>query len=112
MQVQKHNKRYILTRGIVCSVFAEWQTGQVVAQVLKGGDGLPSISSPFYSKQHGRMINCEKLLQFLKEEIPLTMLEQLRTDPCIICNKNAINEIAVRDALCYKADESADESKK
>jgi hypothetical protein len=42
------------------------------------------------------MINCEKLLQFLKDEIPLTMLEQLRTDPCIICNQNVINEIAVR----------------
>jgi hypothetical protein len=83
-------------QGIVRSVFAEWQTGQVVAQVLKGGDRLPSISPPFYSKQHGRMINCEKLLQFLKDEIPLTMLEQLRTGPCIICNKNAINEIAVR----------------
>jgi hypothetical protein len=32
MQVQKHNKRYIITRGIVLrSVFAEWQTGNVVA---------------------------------------------------------------------------------
>ena len=46
MQVQKHNKRYILTRGIIRSVFAEWQTGQAVAQVLKGGEGLPSLSPP------------------------------------------------------------------
>jgi hypothetical protein len=42
------------------------------------------------------MINCEKLLQFLKDKIPLTVLEQLQTHPCIICNQNAINKIAVR----------------
>jgi hypothetical protein len=53
MQIQKHNKRYILlTRDIVHSVFAEWQTGQAVAQVLKGGEGLPSLSPPFFSNQH------------------------------------------------------------
>jgi hypothetical protein len=62
LQVQKHNKRYILTPGIIRSVFAEWQTGQVVAQVLKGGDGLPSLPPPFFSQQHDREINCEKFL--------------------------------------------------
>jgi hypothetical protein len=77
LQIQKHNKQYILTRAIIRSVFAEWQTGQVVAQVLKGGDGLPSISPPFFSKQHGREIKCGKFFQFLVEEIPNTILEQL-----------------------------------
>ena len=80
LQVQKHNKRYILTRGIIRSVFAEWQTGQVVAQVLKGGEGLPLLSPPFFSKQHDQEINCEKFLEFLKNEIPPPVLEELRTD--------------------------------
>jgi hypothetical protein len=96
LQVEKHNKRYILTRGIVRSVFAEWQTGQVVAQVLKGGDGLPSLSAPFFSKQHGCEIDCEKFSKFLTDEIPLTVLEKLRTDPAIISNQNAIEQIAVQ----------------
>jgi hypothetical protein len=93
-QIMKHNKRYVLTRSIVRSIFAEWQTGQAVAQVLRGGEGLPSLSPPFFSNQHNREINCEKFSQFLKNEIPLTVLAQLRTDPCILLNQNAMNEIA------------------
>jgi hypothetical protein len=94
LQIIKHNKRYVLTRSIVRSVFAEWQTGQAVAQVLKGGKGLPLLSPPFFSNQHDREINCEKFCQFLRDAIPLTMLAQLRTDPCIVLNRNALNEIA------------------
>jgi hypothetical protein len=96
LQIIKHNKRYVLTRSIVCSIFAEWQTGQAVAQVLKGGEGLPSLSPPFFSNQHDREINCEKFYQFLQDEIPLTVLAQLQTDPCIVLNRNAVNEIAER----------------
>jgi hypothetical protein len=95
MQLQKHNRRYLLTRGIVRSVFAEWQTGQAVAQVLKGGVGLPSLSPPFFSNQHNREIDCEKFHQFLKDEIPLPVLKQLQTDPSIVLNQDAIDEIAV-----------------
>jgi hypothetical protein len=35
-QVCKHNKRYLLTKHLVRAVFAECQTGQVVAQFLLG----------------------------------------------------------------------------
>ncbi len=96
LQIIKHNKRYILTRSIIRSVFGEWQTGQAVAQVLKGGEQLPSLSPPFFSNQHDREINCEKFYQFLKDEIPLTVLAQLQTDPCIVLNRNAVSEIAER----------------
>jgi hypothetical protein len=95
-QVEKHNKRYLLSRSIIRSVFAEWQTGQAVAQVLKGGDGMPALSAPFFSKQHGREIDCVKFSKFLKDGIPLTVLDQLRTDPAIQFNQNAIDQIAVR----------------
>jgi hypothetical protein len=65
LQVEKHNKQYILTQGIVSAVFAEWQTGQqAVAQALKGGAGLPSLSPPFFSKQHDQDIDCEKFQSF------------------------------------------------
>jgi hypothetical protein len=96
LQIQKHNTQYILTRAIIGSVFAEWQTGQVVVQVLKGGDGLPSISPPFFSKQLRREINCGKFFQFLVDKIPSTILEQLQINSCILFNQNAINKIAFR----------------
>jgi hypothetical protein len=86
-QVQKHNKRYILTRSVIRSIFAEWQTGQVVAQVLKGGDGLPLLSAPFFSKQHNCEINCKKFYKFLQDKIPRTLLDQLRSDPAGSFNK-------------------------
>jgi hypothetical protein len=35
-QVRKHNKRYLQTKLLVHTVFSECQTGQVVAQFLKG----------------------------------------------------------------------------
>jgi hypothetical protein len=96
LQIIKHNKIHELTRSIVRSVFAEWQSGQALARVLKGGEGLPSLSPPFFSNQHDREINCEKFCQFLRDEIPLTVLAQLRTDPCIVLNRNAMNEIAAQ----------------
>jgi hypothetical protein len=96
LQIIKHNKRYVLTRSIVRSVFTEWQTGQAVVQVLKGGKGLPSLSPPFFSNQHDREINCEKFCQFLRNKIPLTVLAQLRTDPCIVLNQNAMNKISAQ----------------
>jgi hypothetical protein len=37
-QVRKHNKRYLLTKHLVRGVFAELETGQAVAQLLKGGN--------------------------------------------------------------------------
>jgi hypothetical protein len=77
LQIEKHNKGYILTQGIMRSVFAKWQTGQAVAHFLKGGKGMPLLSAPFFSKEHNREINCEKFSKFLKDEIPLTVLEQL-----------------------------------
>jgi hypothetical protein len=92
-QVQKHNKRYVLTRSIVRSVFADWQTGQAVAQLLKGGE--PSLSVPFFSELHDREINCEKFYKFIQDEVPLTVLEQLRTDPAVTLQQEAIDEIAV-----------------
>jgi hypothetical protein len=60
----------------VRSVFVKWQTGQAVAQFLKGGEGMPSLSAPSFSKQHDQAIDCEKFFKFLKDKIPLTMLEQ------------------------------------
>jgi hypothetical protein len=50
LQVEKHNKWYILTQGIVRSVFAEWQTGRAVAQFLKGAKRMSSLSAPISSK--------------------------------------------------------------
>jgi hypothetical protein len=35
-------------------VFLEWQTGQTIAQFLKGGE--PSLSAPFFSELHGQEI--------------------------------------------------------
>jgi hypothetical protein len=58
-QVQKHSKRYLLTKHLSRSIFAEWKTGQVVAQLLKGGDKeMPSaLSKSFFSKQHNQEID-------------------------------------------------------
>jgi hypothetical protein len=93
MQIRKHNKRYLLTRNLVCSVFSEWQTGQAVAQFLKGGE--PSLSAPFFSALHGREIDCEKFFQFMQDEVPLTVLEELRSDPAVAFQQDAIDKIAV-----------------
>jgi hypothetical protein len=92
-QIRKHNKRYLLTRNLVRAVFSEWQTGQAVAQFLKGGE--PSLSAPFFSALHGREIDCEKFFKFMKKEVPLTVLEQLRSDPAVVFQQDAIDEIAV-----------------
>jgi hypothetical protein len=96
-QVRKHNKRYLLTKHLVCAVFAECQTGQVVAQFLKGAGnkGMPSLSPLFFSEMHNQEINCEKFSLFLKSEIPLTTLELLRTDPTVRCHHEAIDQIAI-----------------
>jgi hypothetical protein len=97
-QVRKHNKRYLQTKLLVCSVFPECQTGQVVAQFLKGHDDEDiscSLLEPYYSKMHRQEIDCEKLLLFLKSEIPLTTLERLQTDFAVICHQEAIDQIAV-----------------
>jgi hypothetical protein len=95
---------------IVRSVFAEWQTSQAVAHLLKRGKGLPSLSPPFFSNQHDREINCEKFCQFLKDEIPLTVLAQLRTDPCIVLNRNAMNEIAAGGLDIWDTEKPADQN--
>jgi hypothetical protein len=42
-QVRKHNKRYLLTKHLIRGVFAEWETGQAVAQLLKGGNEEMSL---------------------------------------------------------------------
>jgi hypothetical protein len=61
-QVRKHNKRYLLTKHLIQSVFAERETGQAVAQLLKGGnEEMTALSKPFFSKQHEREIDCESL---------------------------------------------------
>jgi hypothetical protein len=53
-QIRKHNKCYLLTRNLVCTVFLELQMGQAVAQFLKGGDkGMPLLCVPFFSEPHG-----------------------------------------------------------
>jgi hypothetical protein len=92
-QIRKHNKRYLLTRNLVRAVFSEWQTGQAVAQFLKGGE--PALSAPFFSALHGREIDCEQFFKFLQDEVPLTVLEELRSDPAVAFQQDAIDEIAV-----------------
>jgi hypothetical protein len=62
----------------------------------QGRQGIAFTLPPFFSNQHDQEINCEKFCQFLRDEIPLTVLAQLRTDPCIVLNRNAMNEIAAR----------------
>jgi hypothetical protein len=58
-QVKEHNKRYLLTKHLVRDVFAECETGQAVAQFLKGGDeAMPSLSESFFSKQRDQEIDC------------------------------------------------------
>jgi hypothetical protein len=74
-------------------VFSEWQTGQAVAQFLKGGE--PSLSAPFFSELHGREIDCQKFFKFMQDEVPLTYLEKLRSDPAVVFQQDAIDEIAV-----------------
>jgi hypothetical protein len=37
-QVQKHNKQYILRKHLIRSVLAKQETGQAVAQLLKGSN--------------------------------------------------------------------------
>jgi hypothetical protein len=92
--VQKHNKHYLLTRNLVCSVFLEWQMGQAIAQFLKGGK--PSLSAPFFYELHGQEINCEKFFKFMQDKVPLVILEQLHSeDPAVIFQQDAIEEIAV-----------------
>jgi hypothetical protein len=77
-QVKKHNKRYLLTKHLVRGVFAECETGQAVAQFFKGsGEAMPELSERFFSKQHNREINCKKYLQFLHDEIPFALLDEL-----------------------------------
>jgi hypothetical protein len=70
----------------------------VVAQVLKGCDGLPSLSVPPSSHKHDCdfLINCEKFFKFLQDEIPLTLLQQLPTNPAIVLNQNVIDQILMR----------------
>jgi hypothetical protein len=83
-QVQKHNKRYLRTKHLVRSVFANWETGQAVAQLLKGSnEGMSSLSKPSFSKQQNEEINYAKLLKFLRDKVPLTLLEQLWTYPTL-----------------------------
>ena len=95
-QTRKHNKRYLLTKNLVRAVFSKWQTGQAVAQFLKGNDeGMPPLSAPFFSKLHGRMIDCDKFYKFVKDEVPLTVLEQLRSDPAVTFQQDAIDAIGV-----------------
>ena len=96
-QVRKHNKRYsILTKHLVRGVFAEWDTGQAVAQLLKGGnEEMSALLKPFFSKQHEREIDCEKFARFLRDEIPLTLLDQLRAGPTVQFHREAIDQIAV-----------------
>jgi hypothetical protein len=92
-QIRKHNKRYLLTSNLICSIFLEWQTGQVITQFLKGGK--PLLSAPFFSALHGREIDCEKFFQFMQDEVPLTVLEELRSDPAVAFQQDAIDKIAV-----------------
>jgi hypothetical protein len=96
-QVQKHNKRYVLTQSIIRSVFANWQTGQVDAQLLKGGE--PSLSVPFSSELHDREINCEKFYKFIQDGVPLTVLEQLRTNPAMTLQQEAIDKLSLSSGL-------------
>jgi hypothetical protein len=92
--IQEHNKRYLLTRNLICSVFAKGQTGhQAVAQLLKGG--TPALSAPFFSELQGQEIDCEKFYKFMQDEVPLTILEQLRLDPAVTFQQDAIDKLAV-----------------
>jgi hypothetical protein len=95
-QVKKHNKRYLLTKHLVKGVFAGCETGQAVAQFFKGSDeAMPALSEHFFSKQHDQEIGCRKFLQFLHDEIPLAVLDELRTNPAVQLNREAIDQIAV-----------------
>jgi hypothetical protein len=95
-QVRKHNKQYLLTKHLIRSVFAERETGQAVAQLLKGSqEAMASLSGPYFSRQHDREIDCEKFAKFLRDKIPLTLLAELRTDPTIQFHSGAIDQIAV-----------------
>jgi hypothetical protein len=95
-QVRKHNKRYLLTKHLVRGVFAESETGQAVAQLLKGGnEEMSALSKPFFSKQHEREIDCEKFARFLRDKIPLTLLDQLRAGPTVQFHGEAIDQIVV-----------------
>jgi hypothetical protein len=95
-QVRKHNKRYLLTKHLVRGVLAELETGQADAQLLKGGnEGMSALSRPLFLKQHEREIDCEKFARFLRDEIPLTLLDQLRAGPTVQFHREAIDQIAV-----------------
>jgi hypothetical protein len=54
-----------LPPDLVCSVFSEWKMGQAVAQLLKGGEGMPLLSTAFFSELLGRDIDCEKFYKFM-----------------------------------------------
>jgi hypothetical protein len=98
LPVQKHNKRYILlTQSIIHSVFANWQTGQVVTQLLKGKTS--ALSASFFSELHGREINCEKFYKFMQDKVSLTILEQLQTDPAVTLQQEAIDKSAASSGL-------------
>jgi hypothetical protein len=56
-----------MRKHLICSVFAKWETGQAVAQFLKGGNKeMSSLTAPFFSKQHDQEIKCETFSSFYK----------------------------------------------
>jgi hypothetical protein len=57
--------------------------GQAVAQSLKGGEGMPLLSTPYFSELHGQEIDSEKFCKFMQDEVPLTILEQLCLHPTV-----------------------------
>jgi hypothetical protein len=82
-QVKKDNKQRLLTKHLVRGVCTEWETGQALAQFLKGGDGaMPKI-------------DCQKFVWFLGDEVPLALLSQLWTNPAVQFHREAIDQTAV-----------------
>jgi hypothetical protein len=71
-QVRKHNKRYLLTKHLVRGVFAEWETGQAVAQLLKGGnEEMSALSKPFFRNSTSERLTVRSLQDSFETKLHL-----------------------------------------
>ena len=96
-QVHKHNKRYLVSVKLVRAVYAEKQTGHIVARLLDGQDIGELDLMTYHSITHNREIDCQKLAQFIKKHLSANDLQTIRSHPAITYHSGPIARIARGD---------------
>ena len=96
-QTHKHNKRYLVSVKLVRAVFAEKETGHIVARLLNGQDIGELNLMPYHSVLHKRDIDCKKLADFIMKHLSVDDLVTLRSHPAVTQHSGAIARIAHGD---------------